>query len=381
MTRMSKRLCLAMLAMAAVAPVLAQVPRYEVPPQPVSRLESDPVLARVHAQWVARHRVALENHLRTVAARATPRDLLVAGLLWPPDEQAAAEGDFPARQSAVWLQAAYDAQPRDVLVDWVLLDACLSHGVTCDRDALLQGLLKADAGNAELQLRGMSDALRQGDSAQAERYWQAAVRAPRYHERAGEIGRLLQDTLRSVPAPPLDPRVAAAMGEDLRLGRPATDGDMADVASIALVTAIAMPAFQPVTEHCKPVGGPLPPARLDECRALLTRMADDESLLVTQTIALARLRELPSSAADQTALRERLRRLAWVFENAMPPGQNRPGWTLPADYATRFMRDGELPAMRYLLQANGIALEPPAGWLPQTPHWRNLILTGTTSGS
>ena len=381
MTRMSKRLCLAMLAMAAAAPVFAQAPQYDVPPQPVSRLESDPVLARVHAQWVARHRVALETHLRTVAARATPRDLLVAGLLWPPDEQAEAEGDFPARQSAVWLQAAYDAQPRDVLVDWTLLDACLWRGVTCDRDALLQGLLKADAGNAELQLRGMSDALRQGDSAQADMYWQAAVRAPRYHERAGEIGRLLQDTLRSVPAPPLDPRVAAAMGEDLRLGRPATAGDIADIGSLGLIMAIAVPTLQPVTERCKPVGGRLSPTRLDECRTVLTRITDDQSLLITQIIALPSLMELPSSAVEQTALRERLRRLAWVSENATPGQEGRPGWTVPADYAMRFMRDGELPAMRYLLQANGIALEPPAGWLPQTPHWRNLILTGSTSGA
>ncbi len=381
MTRMSTRLCLAVLAMAAAAaPAFAQAPQYDAPPQPVSRLESDPVLARVHAQWVARHRVALENHLRTVAARATPRNLLVAGLLWPPDEQAGAEDAFTSPQSTVWLQAAYDAQPRDALVDWALLDACLWRGVTCDRDALLQGLLKADAGNAELQLRGLSDALRQGDSARAELYWQAAVRAPHYHDRAGELGRLLQDTLRSVPAPPLDPRVAAAMGEDLGLGRPATDGDIADVASLGLIMA-AVPTLQPVTERCKPVAGRLSPARLDECRALLTRIADDPSLLATQTIALGRLMELPSSAAEQTALSERLRRIVWLLENAMPPRESRPGWTLPTDYATRFMRDGELAAMRYLLQANGIALEPPADWLPQTPHWRSLILTGNAPGA
>lgn len=143
MTRMSTRLCLAVLAMAAAAPVFAQAPEYDVPPRSVSRLETDPVVARLHAQWLAGHRVALEAHLRTIAARATPRDLLAAGLLWPPDEQAAEEGDLGSGQAAIWLQAAYHAQPRDALVDWVLLDACPLRGIACDSDALLQGTVRA----------------------------------------------------------------------------------------------------------------------------------------------------------------------------------------------------------------------------------------------
>ena len=37
------------------------------------------------------------------------------------------------------------------------------------------------------------------------------------------------------------------------------------------------------------------------------------------------------------------------------------------------LRDGELAAMRHQLQANGIAGEPPAGWLPDSPEHRALL--------
>ena len=36
-------------------------------------------------------------------------------------------------------------------------------------------------------------------------------------------------------------------------------------------------------------------------------------------------------------------------------------------------RDGELAAMRHQLQVNGIADEPPAGWLPDSPEHRALL--------
>jgi hypothetical protein len=63
-----------------------------------------------------------------------------------------------------------------------------------------------------------------------------------------------------------------------------------------------------------------------------------------------------------------------VYENVMQLYQ-RPAAArhLPADYVDIFLRDGELAAMRHQLQANGIAGEPPAGWLPDSPEHRALL--------
>ena len=61
----------------------AQDGTHDIPPL---RIESDPQLAAANKTWNDAWRANVEAHLRTVAARGTPRGLLVAGWLWPVEE-------------------------------------------------------------------------------------------------------------------------------------------------------------------------------------------------------------------------------------------------------------------------------------------------------
>lgn len=364
-----------MVSVLAASPSIAQE---GPPPEVPGRVESDPQLAAASQAWHDAWRANIETHLRTVAARGTPRDLLVAGWLWP---RSGDEVDIQARawaQSGAWIEAAYAASTgEDPLVDWALLNACPKNGVRCDRGRLLQRLMTADPGNAEVLLAAYHDAVERKDTATAERYWQAAANATHYRGHFSDVGLLMATTLRQVPVPTLDPALAAAMGEDFGIGRAATAQDMADIAVMAINAAIAIPSLSPITQRCRPQVGELPADARSTCKRIYTLMAADTSMLITPIIALPHLVRWADTEVERATARERLRRFAWTYENVMQL-YRRPATArqLPADYVDVFLRDGELAAMRHQLQANGIAGEPPAGWQPADPNYRAL-LTGT----
>ncbi|WP_213602013.1 hypothetical protein [Pseudoxanthomonas japonensis] len=364
-----------------MASVLSASPSFaqESPPPDVpGRVESDPQLAAANDAWHATWRANVEAHLRAVAARGTPRDLLVAGWLWP---RSGDDAEIQARawaQSRTWIEAAYAASTGDdPVVDWALLNACPKNEARCDRGRLLQRLMAADPANAEVLLAAYYEAIERKDANDAERYWQAAANATHYRGHFDDVGLLLATTLRQVPAPALEPALAIAIGEDVRLGRPATPKDMADIAVIAMTAAIAMPSLAPISQRCRAQVGELPADARTACKRIYTLMAADTSILITSFIALPPLVQWADTDAERTAARERLRRFAWVYESAMqlfqrPPGEQR----MPEDYADVFLRDGELAAMRRQLQANGIAGEPPADWWPANPEYRALLAAG-----
>ena len=346
------------------------------PPEVLGRVESDPKLAAASKAWHDAWRASIETHLRAVAARGTPRDLLIAGVLWPLEE-----GE-PGVQSRTWIEEAYVASTGDdPVVDWMLLDRCPKVGARCDRARLLQRLMAADPDNADILLTAYSDALQRNDLAAAERYWQTAANASHFRARFNDIGLLMATALRQVPALPLEPALAAAIGEDFRLGRDATTKDMADIAVIAVTAAIAMPSLAPITQRCRPQVGQLPAEARLVCKRIYTLMAADTSMLITTAVALPQLMQWADTDAERTATRERLRRFAWVYENVMqlylrPSGEQR----MPEDYADVFLRDGELAAMQHQLRENGIAIEPPATWSPDNLEHRALLTgnPGTT---
>lgn len=352
------------------------------PEMPTSRIASDPRLAAASKAWHDAWRVNIEAHLRTVATRGTPRDLLVAGWLWPIEEdvdRVQAAGSLFRAQARAWMQAAYDgARGDDALVDWALLGGCPRTGATCDRTALLQRLMAADPGNAEILLAAYQDAVERKDTAMAERYWQAAAAGTHYRSRINELGALMASVLRQVPATAPDPALASAMGEAFGLDRDATSNDVADVSVMAMNAATAMPTLQPIRQRCTAQVGRLPADAVSACRRIYALVAADTTTLIGPLVALPRVVEWAETPADRDAARERLRSFAWVYENSFllyqrPAAERR----MPVDYIDRFFRDGELAAMRYQLRLNGIATEAPAGWLPDNPEYRAL-LTGAS---
>jgi len=366
---MRKAMQVGLWVMASALTVLPSFAREAPPPEVVGRVESDPRLAAASRAWHDAWRANIEAYLRTVAAHGTPRDRLTAGLLWPLEEGG------PGAQTRRWVEEAYAASTGDdPVVDGMLLDTCPRVGARCDRARLLQRLMAADPDNAEVLLTAYHDAIQRDDAAAAERYWQAAAHATRYRARFNDIGLRMATTLRQVPAPPLDPALAAAMGEDVGLGRAATPKDVADIAVMAFAAAIAMPSLTPVTQRCRPQIGELPADERSVCKRIYTLMAADTSILIGPAIALPQLVRWADTDAERALARERLRRFAWVYENVMQLYQ-RPADArrLPDDHVDVFLRDGELAAMHLQLQANGIAVEPPAGWQPENPGYRALL--------
>ena len=116
--RMTMQVGMWLVLMASVLAPSLSLAQDGPPPEVPGRVESDPQLAAASRAWHDAWRAHVEAHLRTVAARGTARDLLVAGWLWP------RSNDDADTQARAWLQAAHAAsRGDDPLVDWALLDA------------------------------------------------------------------------------------------------------------------------------------------------------------------------------------------------------------------------------------------------------------------
>lgn len=374
----SLALCLASpLAGAREAPALSKQKLAEL-----QRLENDPQIKRASEAWNKASREATRQHLRAVAAQGDPRSLLAASMLWSgfaglADDAAQAQVK-PAQETRAWFDAARRARPREVLVAWIEASDCRGLSDSCDAREALQFLLQAEPQNAAVQLLALADADKRGDRKAADGYWQAIASASTYDPHTLEIGRLLHATLAGVEQPPLDPRLAQALGARFGLNRSATAQDFADVGLIGMSAALALPGFSPVTRECK--AEKLASASLDrqaECERVLELLSTDESTLIAPMIGLPKLVELSGDSEEGKAWREQLRQLYWVYENMLQrlPGLS-PGGPLPAEYGTWYLTEGELPAMRKALAHYGLPQQAPADWLPRTPRYRALVSTG-----
>jgi len=379
----SLALCLALpLAATGQTPALSKQKLAEL-----QRLENDPQLKRAGEAWNKASREATRQHLRAVAAQGDARSLLAASMLWSGFgglvDDAPQLQTKPAQETRAWFDAARRARPRDVLVAWIEASDCVGLSDSCDPRGALQFLLQAEPQNAAVQLLAVADADKRGDRKAADRYWQAVASASTYDPHTLEIGRLLHSTMAGVDQPPLDPRVAQAMGVWFGLNRSATAQDFADMGTIALSTALALPGFSPVTRECKVEK--LTSASLNrqaECERVLELLSADGSTLIGPMIGLPKLVELSGDSEEGQAWREQLRQLYWAYENAQ---QRMVGLTsggpLPAEYGTWFMTEGELAAMRKLLTHYGLPVEAPAGWLPRNPRYRALVSAGREPAS
>jgi hypothetical protein len=369
-------------AEAREAPALSQQRLDEL-----QRLENDPQIKRAGEAWTRASQEAIRQHLRAIAAQGDARSLLAASMLWSgfggPVDDAPQLQAKPAQETRAWFDAARRARPRDVLVAWLEASDCGGLSDSCDPREALQFLLQAEPRNAAVQLLALADADKRGDRKAADRYWKAVASASTYDPHTLEIGRLLHSTMAGVEQPPLDPRLASAMGVWFGLNRPAIAQDFAEVGVIGISVALAMPGFSPIMRECK--ADKLASASLDrqaECERMLELLAADESILIGPMIALPKLVELSAGSAEGMAWRERLRQLYWVYENAQQRmsvmGSNGP---LPAQYGTWFLTEGELPAMRKMLAHYGLPQQAPSGWLPRDPRYRALVSTGREPAS
>src|SRR5690606_2920045 len=132
-----------------------------------------------------------------------------------------------------------------------------------------------------------------------------------------------------------------------------------------------LPAMAVLSRACPDDDDAMTAQRRAQCIAIHTHMSDEPTAL-SQRMALTRLVLLTADQPAGTGWRERLREHHWVWHNATALMQQR----VPEDYLDAVWRDGELVAVKSLLQTAGMPLIPPAGWLPDDEHQRSLITTG-----
>lgn len=337
----------------------------------------------VEAVWNRLNRETFQPYLRDIAATGHSRDLLAAAMLWPvfdslvPTEPANhAAANKPLSQEALaWAQAARRINPRDPVIAWIDAAGCAGQDATCDSRAALQVLLQEEPDNAAALMLAIADAENSGDSMALRQHWKAVGNTTRYDTHALEISRLLHATLQNADWPPLDATLAEFMGGMLSLDRPATHQELANAAINAALVRLSWPDLAAVSNQCKS-DRYLPAERRLQCTHVLELMAENDTHLITPLLGLSLLIRSAGDVPKASAWCESLRQLYWVYENASPPRPFETGEVSLTDYYTWFVTEGELFAMRRLLELRGLSATAPADWLPSNERRRALVTTG-----
>ena len=178
--------------------------------------------------------------------------------------------------------------------------------------------------------------------------------------------------------PPFDSQLAETLGAALGLNRAMTPRDARNLHAFAAWMALALPSYRPITERCKQQDeAPMEAVRKAQCEKVLMLLADDQSIVITPMIGLVSMVKLGGDTPEGLVSRERLRQLYWVYENALPtpPGKG-PMRVSPDDYVETVLLEGEVQAMRRVLESRNLPAVAPAGWLPSSERARALVTTG-----
>lgn len=138
---------------------------------------------------------------------------------------------------------------------------------------------------------------------------------------------------------------------------------MAGTTAMALTAAVALPAYQGFSEPCRSSEGEL----RSHCLAIARRMLEHDAVAIDVMIAASVLQAI-GEEADREAAAARTRQINWMLRQitALESHADPLGLAERERYFESYATRGEIPAMRELLQARGIALEPPKDW-PAVP--------------
>lgn len=220
-------------------------------------------------------------------------------------------------------------------------------------DARRQRLAELDPDNAYTALALMSAAWSQKDDAG---FFEAAAlgaSASRYEPVLPAVFASLRRRFEAIPdvAVPGMPRQPEGMPVE-------------GVTAMSMTAAVALPAYQRFSAPCRNSEGEL---RV-HCRAIARRMLESEGSALDVYIGASVLQAV-GEPAEQARAEERRREVDWLQQHAV---------TLMSDTETSAILDmdeyfrlygeqGELPAVRHALKANGIAVMPPADWTSGRP--------------
>jgi hypothetical protein len=328
---------------------------------------------------------ALNNNLkayaRNLAKRGDPRSLLAAALIYPnpfPISTNVYGTPVPAEARA-WFDLARQNGPADSLVAWVDVDQCQFLSTKCDAVAAARHLVELEPRNAAAHLAAARVAYQNKDSAVVRAEIDKAARADDYQTPVRELYSLLRSTLDEwnppVPASPQD-----AADVECARDRSRCDVMRRDTETLMIVTSVAMAGYVVPSRQCMPSGAPTPDKQLrDACIAIYRNMAKNDESTLGQRISLSSLSILTWGSADGARWRDDYRRLLWVESQWLGLVSKADETKLIAwypDYFDTMLRGGEVASMRSTLSRLGVALDPPANWLPDNARDRAVILTG-----
>lgn len=132
-----------------------------------------------------------------------------------------------------------------------------------------------------------------------------------------------------------------------------------EIMAMALTMGIALPPYQNFSQPCRESEGEL----RGHCLAIAKKMMLQGQHLIEVWIAISMVEAL--GTPDDVALaKARHRELAWLQEKAIPllAASEKVMVAGTDDYFETYGREGEIAALRVMLQAHGIAPLPPADW-------------------
>lgn len=324
---------------------------------------TDPLQARCQRQRTQQLRLARERLRNPASPEQAIQHALLSQMLALRAPTADAEASVRAVGSE-W-RAARRRWPDDLELAWSSMRNC-NQARGCDPDAEWRHLATLDPDNAAVWMLAMDMAAQRHDDTAYDEALRRAAGAKFHDSRIGGIFLRMWPLLATLPLPDACRNQSDVAELTGLLGHAPSTSDWAGVEASSLELAFGIPAYGSLS-GCSLEAPAMSAQRRRDCIALLPRIAAGFTLL-EDNVALRFLIPLAGDGADGMALRERYRRLRWLWTQV-------PRTHMPKDYFSRMWVDGEIA----LLTEAAITQHrwpPPPDWLPEDERGRSLVING-----
>lgn len=346
---------------------------------PVSSTSHGPPMEDTDEAWDA-YAKSMTAYARKLAASSDPQRQFAAASLYPqlPAPIVLQEGQPPLLPGDVmdWVEKARLSGAKDSVIAWVDAMQCPSISRTCDWHVLGAHLVDVDPDNEAAHLVAAHLAYWHGDAETGREELRRAAQSSTYVAPTVVTLPMWQNALRDW----IPPEERQKNEEDDATCR--KHSDLCTALSRDLVAQRYASAFH-ASDYDPQIGCDSrhltgDQALLQDCIAIYRRIAERDTTYDGQNRALTALVQLGGSESDTTQWRERLRRFCWMAMqwNRSGPAQGKARLAWQREWLDAIWRDGEVAGSRAMLAKRGIALDPPADWLPDDPSLRSLIQTG-----
>ncbi len=204
-----------------------------------------------------------------------------------------------------------------------------------------------------------------GDTAAVDSWLARAAQSDFYDMGYGDAALELLTVLEGLPLPPMDEELRIGMLKMAGLDHDAaaSTSQLVTLYAGGIVAAQNTPPLQGLRHTCG--AAHVTQARMAPCHRVLRHLAASDTV-IAHAIALPQLIQLTGDPVQRRAFQERLRHYAWARDSMIAHAD--------LTYMLDSWRLGELVAGERLLKRRGVTM--PAGWLPDHPTHRSLILTG-----